>query len=143
MRRIVRKSLEPEYDDTETQENDSNKTENIEPSDNAINQEKPLDSEDVVFNKMIEDALYEIHNFVPKRIRKEQPMFHDLSFENEKRLRVKNRGAPYYWHMPFRHDSFLKGMATEKTKDNISDREETKCSDTENMELHNSRYCQK
>ena len=95
---------------------------------------------------MIDDALYEIHNFVPKRVRKEQPMFHDLSFENEKRLRVKNRGAPYYWHMPFRHDSFLKGLAPDDTKEiDIKDNiyEENGCGDNENIQLHNSRYCQK
>ena len=73
------------------------------------------------FNEMIEDALNKIRNVVPKRKRKEKPTFVDLSVEDEKYLRVKNRGAPYYWHMPFRHNLYLNRQTCKDT--NSSDDE--------------------
>lgn len=36
------------------------------------------------------------------KARQELPMHPDLTFEDELRLRVRNRGQPNYWHMPFR-----------------------------------------
>ena len=110
VRRIVRKSLEPEHNETNLLDNESNETDVPESFDKSMNDEKLQDNDDA-FNEMIEDALNEIRNFVPKRKRQEKPMFVDLSVEGEKRLRSKNGGAPYYWHMPFRHSLFLKDDA--------------------------------
>ena len=139
VRQIVRKSLDPEHGSTERQDKDNNETENTDASCELMNQELP-DDEDTVFNKMIEDALHEIHNFVPKRKRKEQPMFLDLNVENEKKLRVKNKGAPYYWHMPFRQNLYLKKLEADEIKDNISDRNDNDGTVTFNSESRNSRY---
>ena len=47
----------------------------------------------------------------------------DLDVEDEKKIRTKNKGAPYYWHMPFRHNLFLKATTnfTEKSIFNDED----------------------
>ena len=97
--------MEPESQDLNDNDDDSNVTEALESLDKSINEEKIYNTEQ--FDEMIDDALNEIRNFVPKRKRKEKPTFVDLNVEDEKYLRVKNRGAPYYWHMPFRHNLYL------------------------------------
>ena len=140
MRRIVRKSLEPDFDDPEAHDTDNGDAENTDTNNHLIDHETDLKNEDAAFNKMIDDALDAIHNFVPKRKRKEQAMFNDLCFENEKRLRIKNRGAPYYWHMPFRHDLFFNTMVPGETQVvDVGDDMVVDYEDREKVELQTSR----
>ena len=111
VRRIVRKSLEPDHDTAYADDDEGNETEFPDSSDIFTNQEKTqIDDEEMELNQMIDAAIEEIRNFVPKRKRKDNPMFLDLDVEDEKKIRTKNKGAPYYWHMPFRHNLFLKAM---------------------------------
>ena len=122
VRRIVRKSLEPDHDTEYADDDEGNETEIPDSSEIFTNQEKTqIDDEDMDFNKMIDAAIEEIRNFVPKRKRKDSPMFLDLDVEDEKKIRTKNKGAPYYWHMPFRHNLFLKAMTNITEKSIASD----------------------
>ena len=115
--------MEPEsHDLNDNDDDDSNMTEIADSIDKSTNDEKICGKEDDNFDDMLEDALNQIRNFVPKRKRKEQQTFVDLNVEDEKHLRVKSRGAPYYWHMPFRHNLFLKGINS--NDGNSSDEEE-------------------
>ena len=140
VRRIVRKSLEPEQDDTMTFEDDTNETDIPESSDPPLNNENTQTDDDAeALNQMIDEALYEIRNFVPTRKQREQPMFVDLSVEDEKRIRTKNRGAPYYWHMPFRHDLFLTGLISNEIREGSSDEEDAKISESKTKNFPNKR----
>ena len=124
MRRIVRKSLEPDHDTAYADDDEGNETEIPDSSEIFTNQEKTqIDDEEMEFNQMIDAALEQIRNFVPKRKRKDNPMFLDLDVEDEKKIRTKNNGAPYYWHMPFRHNLFLETMTNfpEKSISNDED----------------------
>ena len=124
VRRIVRKSLEPDHDTAYADDDEGNETEFPDSSEIFTNQEKTqIDDEEMEFNQMIDAALEQIRNFVPKRKRKDNPMFLDLDVEDEKKIRTKNNGAPYYWHMPFRHNLFLETMTNfpEKSISNDED----------------------
>ena len=117
VRRIVRKSLEPDHETAYADDDEGNETEFPDSSEIFTNQEKTQnDDEDMELNQMIDAAIEEIRNFVPKRKRKDNPMFLDLAVEDEKKIRTKNKGAPYYWHMPFRHTLFLKALTNFEEK---------------------------
>ena len=144
VKRIVRKSLEPDNEcngdnDSDNEVNDTHEHNSELP--HPINKCKKEQEEAMnEWNKLIDDALETIHNFVPKRKRKNPPpMFSDLSYENEKRLRVRNRGAPYYWHMPFRHRLFLASNRTDgETSSTDEDNDSPK--EYQYVDTHNSRY---
>ena len=135
VRRIVRKSLEPDLDDPETHDADNNDAEKTNTDESLLDNKIELENEDVVLNKMIDDALDTIHNFVPKRKRTQKAMFNDLCFENEKRLRIKNRGAPYYWYMPFRHGLFFNAMAPSEAHVDVADDKAANGENSEKVEL--------
>ena len=126
VRRIVRKSLEPDHETAYPDDDEGNETEFPDSSEIFTNQEKTqIDDEDMEFNQMIDAAIEEIRNFVPKRKRKDNPMFLDLAVEDEKKIRTKNKGAPYYWHMPFRHTLFLKALTNFEEKRISSDEDQS------------------
>ena len=127
--------MEPESQDLNDNDDDSNVTEALESLEKSTNEEKICNTEQ--FNEMIEDALNKIRNFVPKRKRKEKPTFVDLNVEDEKYLRVKNRGAPYYWHMPFRHNLYLNRQTC---KDSNSSDDEDNSKNNENLLESKERY---
>ena len=129
--------MEPESQGINENDDDSNATEALESFDKSANEEKLYDNDEEHFNEMIDEALNEIRNFVPKRKRQEKPTFVDLSVEDEKYLRVKNRGAPYYWYMPFRHNLYLKGRTS--NEDNTSD-DEGKIEDNDKLVASVERY---
>ena len=139
LKRIVRKSLEPDFDEPETHESDNNSAAETKVDDSLMDNEAELKDEDAVWNKMIDDAIDTIHNFVPKRKRKEKAMFNDLCFEDEKRLRVKNRGAPYYWHMPFRHGLYSNAIAGSGLQVDVDDDNVADFEDSEKVDVHTSR----
>ena len=72
VRRIVRKSLEPDHETAYPDDDEGNETEFPDSSEIFTNQEKTqIDDEDMEFNQMLDAAIEEIRNFVPKRKRKD------------------------------------------------------------------------